>query len=61
MKKYKVISVKQKGILTAKTDKLVAEVEELLNEKCSAGWELVDITWTVDRNFSSIAYLTFRY
>jgi hypothetical protein len=44
------------------TDKLSAKVEELINEKCNAGWELVDISWVGSRaEFGITAFLTFRY
>ena len=63
MKTYKIIVEKQKGlgITGAAADKFATKVEALINEKCRAGWELVDISWIYNLNVGMQAYLTFRY
>ena len=60
MKTYKIIPVKQKLLMDI--DKFSLKVEELINEKCNAGWELINISWVSSPSELGItALLTFRY
>jgi hypothetical protein len=61
MKTYKIITLSQK--LTMNMNELSKLVENIINEKCNAGWELIDISWC---GYSTglggtTAILTFRY
>ena len=58
MKSYKVITVKQGVIM--KDEKFAEKIEALLNEKCNAGWELVDIKYVGGNGFNITAFLVFR-
>lgn len=61
MKTYKLITLTQK--LTMNMHELSQLAEDTINEKCAAGWELVDISWC---SYSTglggtTVVLTFRY
>jgi len=60
MKTYKVITIKQ-GI-TQSVEKIAEEVEKILNEKCNAGWELIDINWAPYSSVGGLtAFIVFKY
>ena len=60
MKTYKVITIKQE--ITQSIEKVAAKVESILNEKTSAGWELVDISWGPYTSVGGLtAFLVFKY
>ena len=61
MKSYKIITIKQGALQNV--DRVAEAVETLLNEKCNAGWELVNISWaSFSTNMGGLtAFLTFKY